>query len=609
LRDRLRAPLVAALVAALVVLSTLPAATNAAGYKVAVIVGPTGAQTSDYRSYADDVAAAATARGATVVKVYSPNATWANVKAAVNGANIIVWMGHGNGWPNPYTSPPNSLSSTEPTDRDNGWGLNRTTTNADGDNWSSTMVYCGEKALLGTLTSASTAQWSYCGGSTNTDGITPAPGFVMIYAHACYTPGAGEARPASSETIAKARVANYSYPVLKLGAGAYFATDYGDEADLVSRLLANPALSFGDAFRAGRGFDPGAIRSTPHPDLAGRQVWIQQTTNQWLGTDYWYAFAGDPHRTLSGALVSPTPTAVERYAGTNRYGTAAAVAAANFAPGVQVAYVSTGGNFPDALAAGAAAAHDGGPVLLVGPSSVPPETAAELERLQPGRIVVVGGSSVVPDAVVNELAAYATSGEVTRIAGASRYESAALVSAATFAPGVAAAYIATGSSFPDALAGVPASGVAEGPVRLVGPDGLSDAVRTELARLAPGRIVILGSTSVVSTATATELAGYAPVTRLAGASRYETAAAVSAGMFASASTVYLATGANFPDALGGGPVAAMVSGPLLLMANGFAPLAAARELQRLNPSHVVVLGGTNVIADAAIAQLRVILGD
>ena len=45
MRDRLRAPLVAALVAARVVLSTLPAATNAAGYKVAVIVGPTGAQT------------------------------------------------------------------------------------------------------------------------------------------------------------------------------------------------------------------------------------------------------------------------------------------------------------------------------------------------------------------------------------------------------------------------------------------------------------------------------------------------------------------------------------------------------------------------------------
>ena len=599
MRDRLRQSTVAALVAVSAVLSLLPGPASAAGYKVVVIVGPTGAQTAGYRSSADDVATAATARGATVVKVYSPNATWANVKAAVAGANIIVWMGHGNGFPNPY-------SATENTDRVNGWGLNKTTTGGDSE---TNMAYCGERALLGTLTGADDAtRLTYCGGTAN-DGIAPAPGFVMIYAHACYTPGAGEARPAAAESVARARVANFAYPPLKLGGGAFFATDYGDEAALVSRLLANPALSFGDAFRAGSGFDPAAIRSTPHPDLAGRQVWIQRTTSQWLGTDYWYAFAGDPHRTLSGALVSPTPTAVDRFAGTNRYGTAAAVSGASFAPGVPVAYVATGGNFPDALAAGAAAAHEGGPVLLVGPSSVPPETAAELHRLQPGRIVVVGGSGVVPDAVVADLAAYATSGEVTRIAGASRYESAAMVSAATFAPGVAAAYIATGGNFPDALAGVPASGVAEGPVLLVGPDGLPDAVRTELARLAPARIVILGSTSVVSSATATELAGYAPVTRLAGASRYETAAAVSAGMFTTASTVYLATGANFPDALGGGPVAATVGGPLLLAANGFVPLAAARELQRLGPTHVVVLGGTSVIPDAAIAQLRVILGD
>jgi hypothetical protein len=328
LRDRLRAPILAGLVAGSVVLSALPAATNAAGYKVAVIVGPTGAQTSAYRSYADDVVAAATARGATVVKVYSPNATWANVKAAVNGANIIVWMGHGNGWPNPYTSPPNSLSSTEPTDRDNGWGLNRTTTNGDGDNWSTTMVYCGEKALLGTLTSASTAQWAYCGGSTNTDGIHPAPGFVMIYAHACYTPGAGEVRPASSETIAKARVANYSYPVLKLGASAYFATDYGDEDALVGRLLDNPTMGYSSVFRAGVGYSAAALKSSAHPDISGMSVYIQKTMHG-DGADYWYAFAGRTTGTLSGATAPAPPQVVSRYPGPNstNAGTTTAVTA------------------------------------------------------------------------------------------------------------------------------------------------------------------------------------------------------------------------------------------------------------------------------------------
>ena len=179
--------------------------------------------------------------------VYSPNATWANVKAAVAGANIIVWMGHGNGFPNPY-------SATENTDRVNGWGLNKTTTGGDSE---TNMAYCGERALLGTLTGADDAtRLTYCGGTAN-DGIAPAPGFVMIYAHACYTPGAGEARPAAAESVARARVANFAYPPLKLGGGAFFATDYGDEAALVSRLLANPALSFGDAFRAGQRIRPG----------------------------------------------------------------------------------------------------------------------------------------------------------------------------------------------------------------------------------------------------------------------------------------------------------------------------------------------------------------
>ena len=166
MQNRIRYALIAVLTLVAPQLAVAPVGAVVA-QKVVIIVGPTGAQTDDYRQRGDSYAATATAAGATVVKVYSPNATWAAVKAAVNGANIVIYLGHGNGFPNPY-------GTTEPTDRDNGWGLNRTTTNGDSDNWSTTMVYCGEKALLGTLTSGSAAQWAYCGGSTNTDGITPA---------------------------------------------------------------------------------------------------------------------------------------------------------------------------------------------------------------------------------------------------------------------------------------------------------------------------------------------------------------------------------------------------------------------------------------------------
>ena len=292
MRNRLRAPvtLSLALATCLSFFAVAPAA--AAGPKVAIIVGPTGSLTDHYRDTGDQIAAAAAAAGAQVVKVYSPNATWPNVKAATAGAHVIVYLGHGNGYPSPY-------SSSEWTDRVNGWGLNRTTGNGDGDNWSTTMVYCGEKALLGTLTSSDgAAQWSYCGGSNGTQGITPAPGFVMIYNKACYAPGAGEAwdDPATYDE-ARQRVRNYSYPALALGAAAYFATDVHQGATtLVDLILRNPAMTYGAIAEAAPGYNAEAQRRSSHPDVDGGRLWLQRT-NALGSMDYWYSFAGFPGRT------------------------------------------------------------------------------------------------------------------------------------------------------------------------------------------------------------------------------------------------------------------------------------------------------------------------
>ena len=119
LRYRLGAAVTLAVTLTLTLSFGAPTRAEAAGPKVVLIVGPSGAVSDHYRSMANEVATVATAAGATVVKVYSPNATWAKVKEAVNGANIVIYLGHGNGFPNPY-------GTTELTDRHNGWGLNRT---------------------------------------------------------------------------------------------------------------------------------------------------------------------------------------------------------------------------------------------------------------------------------------------------------------------------------------------------------------------------------------------------------------------------------------------------------------------------------------------------
>ncbi len=293
--------------------------------------------------------------------------------------------------------------------------------------------------------------------------------------------------------------------------------------------------------------------------------------------------------------------AVSRAAGGDRYATAAAVSQRFFTAPVPVAYIATGTNFPDALAAGPAAGSLGGPVLLTRPTALPGATIAELQRLQPGRIVVLGGASAVSAAVLADLANY-TTGAVTRIAGADRYSTAAQLSAATFQPGVPVAYVAFGGNFPDALAGGPAAGSQGGPVLLTRSDALPPVTLSELQRLQPARSVVLGNPTVVSEAIVTALGAIAPVSRAGGANRFATAVATSADAFSTGvSHVFLATGTNYPDALAGVSPAAMADSPLLLTQPTCIPAVVQAEIDRLAPANIILLGGENVLS-AAVAS-------
>ena len=286
---------------------------------------------------------------------------------------------------------------------------------------------------------------------------------------------------------------------------------------------------------------------------------------------------------------------VTRRAGNDRYATAATLSAVTFPAGVPVAYLASGTGFADALGGGPAAAATGGPVLLTAPDALPSVTATELRRLRPGRIVVLGGERAVSSAVEEEAAAIAP---VSRIAGVDRYATSAAVARAAFAPGVPVAYVATGTAFPDALAGGAAAAAEGGPLVLTEPAALPESVRGVLSELRPDRIRVLGGPGAVSDQVLDQLrplAGAGGVQRIAGADRYETAARVSAVAFPSAPTVFVATGADFPDALAAVPVAAAAAAPLLLARADGLPAPTAAECRRLATARAVVVGGLGVL--------------
>jgi flagellar hook assembly protein FlgD len=173
--------------------------------KVAIIVGATGSVTPTYRSYADQLYATAIQYTTNVVKVYSPKATWANVKAAVNGASIIVYLGHGNGWPSPYGN--DAAYTTK-----DGFGLNTATSPSD-----NVTQYYGEPSIRT---------------------LTPAPNAVVLLFHLCYASGNSEpglAEPTLS--VARQRADNYAAAFQAMGARAVIAIGHSHDPYYISALF------------------------------------------------------------------------------------------------------------------------------------------------------------------------------------------------------------------------------------------------------------------------------------------------------------------------------------------------------------------------------------
>jgi putative cell wall-binding protein len=202
-------------------------------------------------------------------------------------------------------------------------------------------------------------------------------------------------------------------------------------------------------------------------------------------------------------------TTVKRLAGAERYATARAIADETIVELVSRggysggALVATGGNFPDATAASPLAASLGWPILLVNPASggvyVPPSTTTAL---------ILGGTGVVPASVQTALEASLGAGNVDRAGGANRYETAAKVADAGVAAGMSwdGVGIATGTDFPDALAGGAMLGAFDSVMLLTQPASLDPYARGRLEANAGAirALHVVGGTVAISAATMAE---------------------------------------------------------------------------------------------------------
>ncbi|MDH6181996.1 putative cell wall-binding protein [Microbacteriaceae bacterium SG_E_30_P1] len=290
---------------------------------------------------------------------------------------------------------------------------------------------------------------------------------------------------------------------------------------------------------------------------------------------------------------------VDRIAGASRYDVAVNISQSAYPETAPVVYVASGENYPDALSAGPAAASEGGPLLLVRPTAMPALIRAEIVRLNPAKIVVVGGPASVNEDVFFSLSSLAD--EVVRVDGADRYQVSRNVAEYAFGGAdVPLAYLATGEKFPDALTAGGAAGSQDAPVVLV--RGSASELDADTAALLEGFSTtdtrVLGGEASVSQGVFDDINEITTAKRLGGADRYQAARAINMDAFDEAERAFLTTGLNFPDALTGSAWAAAAAAPMFVVPGTCVPAGVLSDLDTLGVTKVTLLGGTSSLTSA-----------
>jgi putative cell wall-binding protein len=355
-------------------------------------------------------------------------------------------------------------------------------------------------------------------------------------------------------------------------------------------------------------------------------TWLRRTAVGGLSV---LAMGGTGLVALAAPASANAAFTLTRVSGANRYATAAAIAASAYpsGPSSKTAIVSTGVNFPDALAGSYLAGQLGAPILLTDPNTLSPETATALGTLGITTVDILGGSAAVSDSVANAISAKSIM--VHRISGPTRYDTMQAVDTQSGQTAGTAtvngitgptAILATGNNFPDALGAGPVAFADKLPIVLT--NGTAATLSTQaLAVITADHItnlIVVGGSAAINP---TQYAGYNHVLE-AGSNRSATSAALAS--YAVANLGLANTGMDVangfdpsfnlpglpvgftPDALAGSVLAGSNKVPTLITdspsAVGSACTFATSEAATLVSGNV--FGGSAAVTDASISAIQ-----
>ncbi|MGN7298765.1 cell wall-binding repeat-containing protein [Ferdinandcohnia sp. SAFN-114] len=289
---------------------------------------------------------------------------------------------------------------------------------------------------------------------------------------------------------------------------------------------------------------------------------------------------------------------VNRISGKNRFEVAVNISNQGWPEKADTVILTNYTAYADALAASPLAYQEDAPILLTHQDRLSVETKAELNRLKPKKIIIVGGTGSVDESVAKELTNEGYS-NIERIGGKNRYEVSYRI--AQRVSNTDTAIVADGRNFPDALAIAPYAAKNGYPILLANGNNLPDETIQALKEKQIQNTIVVGGNASVGNDVYIQLPS---PQRISGKDRYEVAANVIRDLNLNPSSVYIATGATFADALTGSVLAAKENASLVLTRQDRLPDSSLSLLSERKITKHKILGGTGSVGNSVVGQLR-----
>lgn len=298
-----------------------------------------------------------------------------------------------------------------------------------------------------------------------------------------------------------------------------------------------------------------------------------------------------------------TAQVLKRLSGKDRFGTAAAICREYWSYSNFVILASSN-NFPDALAGVTLAYGLEAPILLTEKDYINPAAMAEIQRLDSSNIIILGGTGAISSKVETTLK---KTYNVYRIYGADRIKTAVAIGDEIIqSSDNHLVFLTTGANYPDALSIGPIAADYGCPILFSDKNVLSADTKNAILKWGIENVFIIGGTGAISKSVEDQLKAMGQnVARISGEDRYETSLKIADEFLENMDPDYItiATGANFPDALAAGPLAAVKNSLMLLVNNSSSNTDLKNFISSNNFGNMYTIGGTGVISDAQMNSI------